>query len=137
MADGPNGLRTHDTSPATLFPASVAVAATWNSLRAREVGQAIGEEALAEGYRIVLGPAMNIQRVPLGGRNFEYFSEDPCLTGSMAVGWTQGVRSTGRLTTPKHFAANGGRTFNAIAASVQGKRDRGGDARGRRTGNGH
>ena len=106
MADGPNGLRTHDTSPTTVFPASVAVAATWNPLRAREVGQAIGEEALAKGYRIVLGPAMNIQRVPLGGRNFEYFSEDPCLTGSMAVGWTQGVRSTGRLTTPKHFAAN-------------------------------
>ena len=106
MADGPNGLRTHDTSPATVFPAGVAMAATWNPLRAREVGQAIGEEAITKDYRIVLGPAMNIQRVPLGGRNFEYFSEDPCLTGSMAVGWTQGVRGTGRLTTPKHFAAN-------------------------------
>jgi beta-glucosidase len=106
MADGPNGMRTDDTSSATVFPASVAMAATWNPQRAREVGRAIGEEAIAKNYQIVLGPAMNIQRVPLGGRNFEYFSEDPYLTGEIAVGWTQGLRSTGRLTTPKHFAAN-------------------------------
>lgn len=106
MADGPNGVRTDDTSTATVFPASVALAATWNPDLAREVGQAIGEEAIAKDYQIVLGPAMNIQRVPLGGRNFEYFSEDPVLTGAIAVGWTKGARSTGRLTTPKHFAAN-------------------------------
>lgn len=106
MADGPNGMRTDDATPATVFPASVALAATWNPEAAVRIGRAIGEEAIVKGYQIVLGPAMNIQRVPVGGRNFEYFSEDPHLTGEMAVAWTQGVRSTGRLTTPKHFAAN-------------------------------
>ncbi|MEE4454720.1 beta-glucosidase H [Novosphingobium resinovorum] len=106
MADGPNGMRTDDATPATVFPASVALAATWNPEAAVRIGRAIGEEAIVKGYQIVLGPAMNIQRVPVGGRNFEYFSEDPYLTGEMAVAWTKGVRSTGRLTTPKHFAAN-------------------------------
>lgn len=106
MADGPNGVRADDTTPATVFPASIALAATWNPDAAARVGRAIGEEALVKDYQVVFGPAMNIQRVPVGGRNFEYFSEDPHLTGEMAVGWTKGVRSTGRLATPKHFAAN-------------------------------
>ncbi|KMS53562.1 beta-glucosidase [Novosphingobium barchaimii LL02] len=106
MADGPNGVRTDDTTPASVFPASIALAATWNPEAAARVGRAIGEEAIVKDYQVVFGPAMNIQRVPVGGRNFEYFSEDPHLTGEMAVGWTKGVRSTGRLVSPKHFAAN-------------------------------
>ncbi|MEE4455025.1 glycoside hydrolase family 3 C-terminal domain-containing protein [Novosphingobium resinovorum] len=106
MADGPNGVRTKDTSPVTAFPCSTALAATWNPLTVERVARAIGNEAAAKGYQVVFGPAMNIQRLPLNGRNFEYFSEDPWLTGEIAKAWTRGVRSTGRLTAPKHFAAN-------------------------------
>ncbi|CAN7461938.1 glycoside hydrolase family 3 C-terminal domain-containing protein [Phenylobacterium sp. LjRoot225] len=106
MADGPNGIRANETWPATVFPASVAMAATWDPELGARVAGAIGREALAYDYSIVLGPAMNIQRVPLGGRNFEYFSEDPHLTGRIATAWTKGLQAVGVLATPKHFAAN-------------------------------
>lgn len=106
MADGPNGIRANETWPASVFPASVAMAATWDPALAARVAGAIGREALAYDYPIVLGPAMNIQRVPVGGRNFEYLSEDPYLTGRMAVAWTNGLQAVGVLGAPKHFAAN-------------------------------
>jgi beta-glucosidase len=106
MADGPNGIRANETWPASVFPASVAIAATWDPALSARVAGAIGREALAYDYLIVLGPALNIQRVPVGGRNFEYLSEDPYLTGRMAVAWTQGLQAVGVLATPKHFAAN-------------------------------
>ncbi|WP_298397622.1 glycoside hydrolase family 3 C-terminal domain-containing protein [Sphingobium sp.] len=106
MADGPNGIRANETFKATSFPASVAMAATWDIDAARQVGMAIGQEARALDYSIVQGPGLNIQRVPVGGRNFEYYSEDPYLSGRMAVNWTQGLQSTGVLATAKHFAAN-------------------------------
>lgn len=106
MADGPNGIRSNETWPATVFPASVAVAATWNRQLAFDVAHAIGEEARAMNYQVVLGPALNIQRSPLGGRNFEYFSEDPYLAGAMAGSWVNGVQSGGVGAAPKHFAVN-------------------------------
>ena len=106
MADGPNGIRASETWPASVFPASVAVAATWDPALGARVAGAIGREALAYDYSIVLGPALNIQRVPVGGRNFEYLSEDPHLTSRMAVAWTQGLQAVGVLATPKHLAAN-------------------------------
>lgn len=106
MADGPNGIRANETFKATSFPASVAMAATWDVEAVRQVGVAIGEEARALDYSIVQGPGLNIQRVPIGGRNFEYYSEDPYLSGRMAVNWVHGLQSTGVLATAKHFAAN-------------------------------
>jgi beta-glucosidase len=106
MADGPNGIRTNETWPATVFPASIATAATWNPGLAARISGAIAEEARAFNYQVVLGPAMNIDRTPLGGRTFEYFSEDPFLTGRIARAWVNGVQDAGLGAAPKHFAAN-------------------------------
>lgn len=106
MADGPNGIRSNETDPATVFPSSVALSSTWNRALVREVSSAIGEEATALNYQMVLAPAMNIQRTPLGGRNFEYFSEDPYLTGQIGASFVRGLQGVGVGATPKHFAAN-------------------------------
>ncbi len=94
--------------PATLFPAGVAMASTWDPALVGCIGQAIGEEARNKGTgaQVLLGPAVNIQRSPLGGRNGEYFSEDPYLTGQLAVGYIQGMQSTGVAACIKHFACN-------------------------------
>ncbi|MEM7024120.1 MAG: glycoside hydrolase family 3 N-terminal domain-containing protein, partial [Pseudomonadota bacterium] len=116
LTDGPHGLRKqtaggdqvnlHASEPATCFPTATALAATWNRDLVRRVGEAIGEECLAEKVGIVLGPGANIKRSPLCGRNFEYFSEDPYLTGEMAKVHIQGVQSRGVGTALKHYAAN-------------------------------
>jgi len=115
VADGPYGLRKEkrtedvtlvDTVPATCFPTSSALAATWNPALVEEVGAAIGREARAEGVSVVLGPGANIKRTPLGGRSFEYFSEDPLLSGRLAAAWIRGVQGTGVGASLKHFAAN-------------------------------
>ncbi len=114
LADGPHGLRLQPahcdgaTPPqATCFPTSSVVAATWDVEQARRVGEAIGVEARSAGVDVVLGPGVNVTRNPLGGRNFEYFSEDPLLTSAMAVGWISGLQSTGVSACVKHFAVNG------------------------------
>ena len=116
MADGPHGLRMEvadgtgnilrDSYPATCFPTASALASTWNRDLVARVGSAIGEECLAEGVSVVLGPGANIKRSPLCGRNFEYYSEDPFLTGEMAAAFIQGVQQMGVGTSLKHFAAN-------------------------------
>jgi beta-glucosidase len=116
MTDGPHGLRKqstdsarvglHDSLPATCFPSGAGLAATWNADLLGEVGAAIGEEARAEGVGVVLGPAVNIKRSPLCGRNFEYFSEDPFLAGELAKGYIKGLQSRGVGASIKHFAAN-------------------------------
>jgi beta-glucosidase len=118
MADGPMGIRSWlgssavtDRSPAqhfssTAFPAGIAIAATWDSEIARSVGQAIGEEMKAIGRNMILGPTVNIQRVPLWGRNFEGYGEDPYLAARMGVAYIKGVQSEGVVATVKHFAAN-------------------------------
>jgi beta-glucosidase len=104
MADGPMGVRNY--GPSTAFPAGVALAATWDTEMARRVGAAMGQDARARGVNILLAPAVNINRVPVNGRNFEYFGEDPFLAGQTAVGFIQGVQSQGVIATVKHFALN-------------------------------
>lgn len=118
VSDGPHGLRMQDTevsgdhvgmggsAPATCFPPAVGLASTWNRELAGEVGAALAEEAKALNVGVLLGPGMNIKRDPRCGRNFEYFSEDPYLTGELATAFVQGVQGAGVGTSPKHFAAN-------------------------------
>lgn len=115
MTDGPHGLRkqvsdqigqNNDSKPATCFPTASAIACSWNTDTANTLGNTIAKEALAEQIAIVLGPGTNIKRSPLCGRNFEYFSEDPYLSGCMATAYINGVQSTGVGTSLKHFAGN-------------------------------
>jgi len=111
MVDAGQGVRGGMDStqgPATAFPSGVAMASTWNPDLVGRVGRAIGEEALNKGTgaQILLGPAVNIHRSPLGGRNGEYFSEDPFLAARLGVGYILGMQSTGCGACIKHYAAN-------------------------------
>ena len=90
----------------TAFPTGAALAATWNTDLLEEVGGALGEEYRAYGVNAVLGPAVNLKRHPLCGRNFEYFSEDPLLAGKLGAAYVRGVQKKGVAACPKHFAAN-------------------------------
>ncbi len=103
MADGPHGVR-HGN--ATCFPTGVAMASTWDPALIQRVGEAMAREMLAKGRNVLLGPCININRVPHGGRNFESFSEDPYLAARMAVAYVKGVQGQGVVATAKHFAAN-------------------------------
>lgn len=116
MSDGPHGLRCQEDAadmlginkslPATCFPTAVTACSTWNTELYGAEGEAIGKEALAYGVSVVLGPGCNIKRNPLGGRNFEYLSEDPYLAGNMAGVFIKRQQETGASSSLKHFAAN-------------------------------
>lgn len=116
MSDGPHGMRTqlgdtdhlgiNDSEPATCFPTASATASSFDPELLEQIGAAIGAEAANLGVSIVLGPGTNIKRNPLCGRNFEYFSEDPYLSGKLSAGFIRGVQSQGVGTCLKHFAAN-------------------------------
>ncbi|MCL1900097.1 MAG: glycoside hydrolase family 3 protein, partial [Promicromonosporaceae bacterium] len=116
VTDGPHGLRKQEQKadhlglarsvPATCFPTAVTLASTWDPELLERVGVALGVETAANEVAVLLGPGVNIKRSPLCGRNFEYFSEDPYLTGSLAAPLTKGVQSEGVGTSLKHFAAN-------------------------------
>ena len=114
VADGPHGLRRvpdiHSMAmhslPATCFPTASCSASTWDVALLGELGAALAEEAIALNVDVVLGPGVNMKRSPLGGRNFEYFSEDPYLAGELAVSLIQGVQAKGVGTSLKHYAAN-------------------------------
>ena len=118
MADGPNGLRIETTNRrrndleiptseiAVCFPTEATLANSWNKNLIYKVGKAIGKEALCKGVSILLGPGVNIKRSPLCGRNFEYFSEDPYLAGTLGISYVNGVQENGVATCVKHFAAN-------------------------------
>jgi beta-glucosidase len=111
MADAGQGVRGGENStmgPATAFPAGVLMASTWDTNLLRQIGQAIGEEARnkGSGVQVLLGPAVNIHRSPLGGRNGEYFSEDPFLAAQLAVAYIRGMQGTGVSACVKHFACN-------------------------------
>ncbi|HEY4079815.1 MAG TPA: glycoside hydrolase family 3 C-terminal domain-containing protein [Burkholderiaceae bacterium] len=104
MADGPIGVRNDTRS--TAYPASVALAASWDVGLANDFGTALGRDGRARGVHIQLGPAVNIQRVPQNGRNFEYLSEDPFLAARFGVAIVKGMQSQGVVATVKHYAAN-------------------------------
>lgn len=116
LSDGPHGIRRqsgasdhlglHGSEPATCFPTAATIANSWDPALGEEIGAALGREAAALGVDVVLGPGLNIKRSPLCGRNFEYFSEDPLLSGWLAAGYVRGIQSQGVLASPKHFAAN-------------------------------
>ena len=104
MADGPIGVR--NFGPATTMAGGIALAATWNPQLAEQAGAEIARDARAKGVHFLLGPAVNIYRAPMNGRNFEYFGEDPFLASRIAVAYIRGVQSQGVSATIKHFMGN-------------------------------
>ena len=116
VADGPHGLRKQvqeggaallgESVPATCFPPAAALASSWDPDLLREVGGALGRETRANDVAVLLGPGVNIKRTPLGGRNFEYFSEDPYLAGRLAAPLVEGLQAEGVGASLKHFAVN-------------------------------
>jgi beta-glucosidase len=112
MTDGPHGVRASDIStgrklgPATSFPTGISMGASWNPELIERVGAALGEETRGMGCHILLGPCVNIVRSPLGGRNFETYSEDPYLAGRIGVAWVKGLQSQNIGASLKHYACN-------------------------------
>ncbi len=115
-SDGPHGIRKqagagdhlglNESLPATCFPTAATIANSWDEELGKAIGEALGKEAAALDVQILLGPGLNIKRSPLCGRNFEYFSEDPYLSGKMAASYIRGIQSQGVYACPKHFAVN-------------------------------
>ena len=116
LSDGPNGVRKqagaadhlglNPSVPATCFPTAATVACSWDPALGEQLGRAMGEEAAAQEVSVLLGPGLNTKRSPLCGRNFEYFSEDPYLSGKLAAAYVRGIQSNGIAACPKHFAVN-------------------------------
>lgn len=107
---------------ATLLPSGTLLASSWDPILVERLYVMEGKELLRNGIDLLLGPGMNIQRHPLNGRNFEYFSEDPLLTGMMAAAVVRGIRSGGGIATLKHFACNNQEFARAKADSVVSER---------------
>jgi beta-glucosidase len=128
ITDGPHGLRKQEgggdhlglgiSRPATCFPPAVALASTFNAELVERVGVALGKEARAEDVTVLLGPGVNIKRSPLCGRNFEYFSEDPLVSGRLGAALVRGIQNQGVGASLKHFAANNQET-NRMTVSAE------------------
>lgn len=128
LSDGPHGLRRHPGEtqtkdkttplPATCFPLACLSACSWDRDLIYDMGKAIAEEAIDQNVAVVLGPGVNIKRSPLCGRNFEYFFEDPYLSGEIGSSWINGVQSKNVGTSVKHFAANNQEFFRMTADSI-------------------
>ena len=133
MSDGPSGLRLENPNgnslnqvsnalPATCFPVEITLASTWNCDLAHKMGVAMGEECVSFGVNVLLGPAVNIQRNPLCGRNFEYFTEDPFLAGKLGLNIVKGVQSQGVGACVKHYACNNLEKYRYTGDSIVDKR---------------
>lgn len=132
LADGPHGLRKqlaasdhlglNAGAPATCFPTAATIANSWDISLGEEIGEFLGDEAVALEVNVLLGPGLNIKRSPLCGRNFEYFSEDPYLSGKMAAAYIRGIQSRGIAACPKHFAANNQEYLRLASNSVMDER---------------
>ena len=127
VSDGPHGLRKQigggdngvsQSEPATAFPTASLTACGWNPDNLRRMGAAIGRECRHYGVHTLLGPGVNIQRNPLCGRNFEYFSEDPLLSGVMGAAEAEGVQSQGVGVSVKHFAMNNSENYRFMGDSI-------------------
>jgi beta-glucosidase len=120
MSDGPTGVKCGRNGPPTrpTVPCGTALAATWNPELVEEVASLLGETARVEGVHVLLAPATNMIRSPLGGRTFEYYSEDPCLAAAMTRAYIRGVQSEGVAATVKHFVGNDVET-NRLTGSVE------------------
>ncbi len=128
LADGPHGVRKqaaaadhlglNESIKATCYPPAVSLANTWNTELVEKVGQALGKEVVSQKVNVLLGPGTNIKRNPLCGRNFEYYSEDPYLSGKMASAQIRGIQSNGISACVKHFAANNQEERRLVIDSV-------------------
>ena len=128
LSDGPHGVRKqlgegdhlglNASQPSTCFPTAAGIANSWDSELATQAGRIIGKEAACLQVNVLLGPGLNIKRSPLGGRNFEYYSEDPYLSGKMAAAFIRGVQENGISACPKHFAANSQELLRMTCDSV-------------------
>ena len=128
FSDGPAGVRhqagasdhlgLNPSEPATCFPTAVTLASTWDPSMVERVGAAMGEEAASQGVGVLLAPGLCVKRNPLCGRNFEYYSEDPYLSGKMAAAAVRGIQSVGISACPKHFAVNSQETRRQASDSV-------------------
>lgn len=128
LTDGPHGVRrvrevegafgVSNNHPSTAFPPAVTLASTWDPAYAARMGEAIAAEASDLGVDVVLAPGVNIKRNPLCGRNFEYFSEDPLLTGALGAAFVRAVEERGIATSVKHFAANSNEDYRFVGDSV-------------------
>lgn len=128
LSDGPHGIRKqvgaadhlglNASRPATCFPAASAVANSWNEELAESIGERLGEEAVSQNVNVLLGPGLIMKRSPLCGRNFEYFSEDPYLSGKMAAAYIRGIQKKGIAACPKHFAVNNRETMRMEDNSI-------------------
>ena len=126
LSDGPHGVRKplsdltlQQAHPSTCFPAGCALACSWDVNVLEQVGAALAKECLSQNVQILLGPAMNLKRHPAGGRNLEYFSEDPYLTGTLAAAYIQGVQATGQVgACVKHFAVNNQESHRMVVNAI-------------------
>lgn len=132
LSDGPHGLRKqegksdhlglNESIPAVCFPAGCAIASSWDRESAAKLGITLANECQAENVSTILGPAMNIKRSPLCGRNFEYLSEDPIVSSELAIAYVQAVQSKNVVTTPKHFMANNQEFHRMTSDSIMDER---------------